>query len=104
MMRGPRAKGHCQVAVSVTDEAATNNGAASSGGSPGGSRSASGTLRGFVRMAQQFAAKVTEQPLEIKQLKCCLTFVNVSWQSIVNEVSTVLLGPKTVLVAEDAAS
>ena len=39
--------------------------------------------------------------MTIKQLKCCLTFVNVSWQSIVNDISLAILGPKSQPIADD---
>ena len=132
MMRGPRSKGHCQVAVSCPDSEAPP--ASPGRGSPAGP---AGTLRGFVRMAQvraarprpiplaatrtsaltaaravrrlcvwrgpqQMAQNIVDRPVDIKQLKCCLTFVNVSWQSIVNDVSQVMLGAKTPFLPEES--
>ena len=44
------------------------------------------------------AQSIADRPIVIKQLKCCLTFVNVSWQSIVNDISATILGPKSSLI------
>ena len=50
MMRGPKSKGHCQVAVSITDDEVAGSANGAGRRTPGSS--ASGTLRGLVKMAQ----------------------------------------------------
>jgi hypothetical protein len=54
---------------------------------------------------QQMALVLADRPLQVKQLKCCLTFVNVSWQAIVNDLSQAILGPTKAgaLIVDEAA-
>ncbi|KCV69653.1 hypothetical protein H696_04068 [Fonticula alba] len=85
MMRGPGDKGHTQVAVSVPP-------AASASGDLGASDSTDslrqGLMRGWARLQQTVQGRY--EP--IAQLRTQLTFVNIHWTSIINDIMDVYYG------------
>jgi len=100
MMRGPGGKGNAQVAVSIPPASDLKGGDSSSSSSMSAAATPSATnplnakkgpnlIQGLFRLAQGVTGAPV--PLEIDNLKCCLTFVNVSWQSIVSDVNSYVL-------------
>ena len=82
MMRGPNGKGQAQVAVSIPPSDTRTPEL-----SPQMNQKKPTLMQGLFRFAQP----VQEPEPEVDQLKSCLTFINLSWASIVSDVSAHIL-------------
>jgi len=82
LMRGPNGKGQAQVAVSIPPSDTRTPEL-----SPQMNKKKPTLMQGLFRFAQP----VQEPEPEVDQLKGCLTFINLSWSSIVGDVNTHIL-------------
>jgi len=105
MMRGPHGKGHSQVAVSIPTSNSLPSDSSSNLNSTSTTSTKSTASSGSTNNSNPFGSigrrnffqdllklgMPQETPRAIERLKFCLTFVNVSWQSIVNDINGAII-------------